>query len=387
MVREMPDLGTTERDLRIDFFRGLALYMIIFDHIPGDPLSRLTYTRLGFSDAAELFVFLSGLSCGIVYSRVLQRRSVAGLLTSVCRRSLQIYVYYLIASVATILLIALSRDVVTIPANHQAFIALHEGAFAAIRSSIFLVSPPELPGILVLYLELTAFIIPIFLLVAARNAVMALALSGAIWLSSQIYPDVLPRLADHSYFNLLAWQFLFCIGMFIARSYNGEPLALANFRTSGWILLAWSVVSINLAYRLALGLGPALGLNPSVLRLSDSTLVLIKENLSAVRLVHFMSVALLVATYITPKSAILRWPGANAMIQSGRCSLQVFCLGAVLSVILNLFVAVEGPFALERIILDFLAILLIVHIVAALMRSRLERRVVANVQRPTGAGV
>jgi hypothetical protein len=59
------------RDLRIDFFRGLALYMILVDHVVGDPIGKLTFRSVGFSDAAELFVFLSGISCAIVYSGVL----------------------------------------------------------------------------------------------------------------------------------------------------------------------------------------------------------------------------------------------------------------------------------------------------------------------------
>ena len=58
MVKISAEFGGAGRDLRIDFFRGLALFMIIFDHIPGDPLSKLTSARIGFSDAAELFVFL-----------------------------------------------------------------------------------------------------------------------------------------------------------------------------------------------------------------------------------------------------------------------------------------------------------------------------------------
>src|ERR1051325_2724138 len=97
--------GVAQRDLRIDFFRGLALYMIIFDHVPGDPLSKLTYMHLGFSDAAEIFVFLSGVSCGIVYSRLLSRKGVGCLLKRVSWRTLQIYSYYLIASLITILVI------------------------------------------------------------------------------------------------------------------------------------------------------------------------------------------------------------------------------------------------------------------------------------------
>ena len=257
-VRTPAEFGGAARDLRIDFFRGLALYMIIFDHIPGDPLSKFTYARLGFSDAAEIFVFLSGVSCGIVYSRVLSRQGVSGLLRGVSWRALQIYTYYLIASLVTILLIAVSRDVIAIPDNHQAFIALREDPLAAIQSAIFLVSPPDLPGILVLYLELTLFSIPMFLLIAARSSAAALLVSGGLWLLAQIYPDLLPRLADHSYFNPIAWQFIFCIGMFVGTWYNSDEMSLENFRTRPWVLLACTVVGVGLLYQARAGPRPTI---------------------------------------------------------------------------------------------------------------------------------
>ena len=126
MDQALAGLGGVKRDLRIDFFRGLALYMIIFDHVPGDPLGKFTYIRLGFSDAAEIFVFLSGVSCGIVYSRLLSRQGIDGLLRCISWRALQIYIYYLIASLVTIMAIAVSRDIIAIPENHQTFITLRE---------------------------------------------------------------------------------------------------------------------------------------------------------------------------------------------------------------------------------------------------------------------
>ena len=374
MVRIPAEFGGAGRDLRIDFFRGLALFMIIFDHIPGDPLSKLTYARIGFSDAAELFVFLSGVSCGIVYSRVLSRQGVSGLLRGVSWRALQIYTYYLIASVATILLIVVSRDVVAIPANHQAFIVLRQDPLAAIQSAFFLVSPPDLPGILVLYLELTLFSIPMFLLIAARSSAAALLVSGGLWLLAQIYPDLLPRLADHSYFNPIAWQFIFCIGMFVGTWYNSDEMSLEIFRKRPWVLLACTIVGLGLLYQLARTLGHHQLLNLGTLAVSDATLSQMKENLSAIRLLHFLSVAFLVAICVGPRSPILNWPGAGAIINSGRSSLQVFCLGAILSVVLNLFVAVAQPNGIERVILDCAAILLIAWIANALMRSRLGRR-------------
>jgi hypothetical protein len=357
--------GGTARDLRIDFFRGLALYMIIFDHIPGDPLSKFTYAHLGFSDAAEIFVFLSGVSCGIVYSRVLSRQGVGYLLRSVSRRALQIYTYYLIASLVTILAVSVSRDIIAIPENHQAFIALREAPLAAIKSAIFLVSPPELPGILVVYLELTLFAIPMFLLIAARSSAAALLASGGLWLLAQLHPDLLPRLADHSYLNPLAWQFIFCIGMFVGTWYNSD-ISLEPFGTPPWVLLACTILASGLLYRVDRHF------NLGMLAWSDATLGQMKENLSAFRLVHFLSVAFLVAIFIRPTSPILHWPGAGAVIKSGRSSLQVFCVGAVLTVFINLFIAAEAPFAWERLILDCLATVLIASMATALMRSRLK---------------
>ena len=49
-----------ERDLRLDLFRGLALWLIFLDHIPDNIVSWLTIRNYGFSDATEIFIFISG---------------------------------------------------------------------------------------------------------------------------------------------------------------------------------------------------------------------------------------------------------------------------------------------------------------------------------------
>lgn len=367
-----PNAAPAKRDLRIDFFRGIALYMILVDHIPNDPLNRFTYARLGLSDAAEIFVFLSGISCGIVFTRVLTRQGVGGLARAIGKRTLQIYAYYLLASIVTIAIIAACRDLLTIPVNRQAFIDLHQEPFAAVLSAINLMSPPELPGILVLYLQLTAVAIPAFLLLSANGYRSALIASGAIWAFSQVYPDILPHLADHSYFNPLAWQFLFCIGMFVGTSYTSGGNPLKPLQTNGWLTAAWAIVLLELSYRL--GLVVIHKLNTDWLTLTDAMMHHMKENLSPLRLLHFLSVALLVATYIKKDNPVLSWPGASVVIKSGRSSLQVFCLGAILTVVLNLFIAIERPIAVERIALDCAAIVLLGLVAPLLIRSRTALR-------------
>ena len=49
-----------ERDVRIDFFRGLALLLIFIDHVPDNPWSFYTLKNFGFADASEVFVLLAG---------------------------------------------------------------------------------------------------------------------------------------------------------------------------------------------------------------------------------------------------------------------------------------------------------------------------------------
>src|SRR5262249_6149194 len=146
----------------------------------------------------------------------------------------------------------------------------------------------------------------------ARSSAAALLTSGVLWLLVQFYPDLLARYCHVFWFNPLAWQFIFCIGMFVGTWYNSD-ISLEPFRTRLWVSLASTVVGVGLLYRI----GHHLNLVPR----SDETLWQMKENLSVIRLVHFFSVAFLVAICVRPSSPILGWPAASVIIKSGRCSL------------------------------------------------------------------
>src|ERR1700751_5920027 len=63
-----------ERDLRLDLFRGLALWLIFLDHIPSNVVSWVTLRNYGFSDATEIFVFISGYTAAFVYGRAMRER-------------------------------------------------------------------------------------------------------------------------------------------------------------------------------------------------------------------------------------------------------------------------------------------------------------------------
>src|SRR5207253_10902941 len=80
------------RDLRLDLFRGLALWLIFLDHVPNNIVAWFTIRNYGFSDATEIFIFISGYTAAFVYGRAMVERGfiVAG--ARILKRSWQIYV-------------------------------------------------------------------------------------------------------------------------------------------------------------------------------------------------------------------------------------------------------------------------------------------------------
>src|SRR5258708_9679095 len=65
---------TTGRDLRLDLFRGIALWLIFLDHIPSNVVAWGTIRNYGFSDATEIFVFVSGYTAAFVYGKEMRER-------------------------------------------------------------------------------------------------------------------------------------------------------------------------------------------------------------------------------------------------------------------------------------------------------------------------
>ncbi len=88
----MATAGKTQRDVRLDFFRGLALWLIFVDHIPGNIVNWFTLRNYGFSDAAELFVFISGYTAAFVYGRTMRDRGFVVAGARILKRAWQIYV-------------------------------------------------------------------------------------------------------------------------------------------------------------------------------------------------------------------------------------------------------------------------------------------------------
>ena len=99
------------RDLRLDLFRGLANWAIFLDHIPHEVLSSATTRNYGFSDAADLFVFISGYTAAFVFGRVMIERGYLAAMSRLARRAFELYIAHIIVVAIYIALVeVVSRE-------------------------------------------------------------------------------------------------------------------------------------------------------------------------------------------------------------------------------------------------------------------------------------
>lgn len=336
------------RDFRIDLLRGLALWMIFADHIRGNLVHRFTYEQIGFSDALEIFVFLSGISCGLVYCRIVANKGFLAAQAKAVRRILLIYCGYILLAFATFVFVTRYHEALGPSFITEEDYSLAEDAPAtAYIAASYLYYTPHLLKVLPLYIELVA-IVPIVALGLRRLPTMTLAVSAFIWLLAALVPELnAPNLVPPAHgFNPFSWQLLFCLGLWVGNAYyvNGSV-----FRPIPWVTAAcWTIIAASLLGRALEDVTRFLGHSAPALSFVHQE----KVNEGLLRLAHFLAVVYLVAGYLRPSAAILRKVWTRPLIWCGQHSLPVFCFGALLSNVATLYLTQRHPAFVEQILVN-----------------------------------
>jgi hypothetical protein len=327
------------RDLRLDFFRGAALMFIFVDHIPENVLSNFTLMAVGFYDAAEVFIFVSGFTAAMVYGRALAAKGALYATAQVLRRAWQLYVAHVFLFVIFIAEVSYTVMTFNNPMYNE---EMRVGDFlqephVAVVKALLLQFQPTFLDILPLYIVLLTFF-PLVLLGLRLRTWLVLIPSFLLYLAVQAFGLEVPAYPEgHSwYFNPLAWQFLFIAGAAMGLSAIEErpraavpsvavAAALAVFGAALVVKLSWTIHGVWEAF-------PGL--------LLRELWPVNKTNLSPVRLVPFFALVLVVGALVPPRAAFLRSALARPLVLCGQQSLQVFCLGIVLSALAH-FVLTE----------------------------------------------
>ena len=320
-----------ERDLRIDLFRGLALWLIFVDHIPGNIVSWITIRNYGFSDAAEIFIFISGYASSLVYGRTMREDGflIAG--AQILRRTWRIYVAHIFLFalyVTEVMYVASTYDAAFFAQRAQIMSVFQHPDLSFVQALLLNFKPVNLDVLPVYVLFLLAFAPILWLL--QRAPTLILAVSGTLYALVRIYGWNISAYPDGAwFFNPLAWQFLFVLGAWCAPG-GAERLSVVLRSRS---TVAVSAVYLVSAFLLAMTWHSALfrQLEPDWLRQLVIQHPIDKTNLHPLRLTHFLALATIVLRLLPDK-----WPARNLrllrpVLVCGRHSLQVFCLGVLLA--------------------------------------------------------
>src|SRR5215471_8775575 len=176
----LPAVG--ERELRLDLFRGLALWLIFIDHLPPSLLTWLTIRNYGFSDATEIFIFISGYTAAFVYGRALLESGFVVATARILRRAWQIYVAHVF--LFTIFLAEISYVATSFEnplySEEMGIMDFLKQPDVAIVQALLLRFRPVNMDVLPLYIVLMLFL-PVILWLIRRSADFALALSVILY--------------------------------------------------------------------------------------------------------------------------------------------------------------------------------------------------------------
>jgi hypothetical protein len=328
---------STPRDLRLDFFRGLSLIFIFIDHIPYNVLSYLTLQSNTFFDAAEVFIFISGYTAALVYERRLAAKGAIYATAQVWRRAWTLYVAHIFLFVLFIAQVSYTAATFNNPMyNEEMRVAdfLDEPHVAVVQALLLRFQPVFL-DILPMYIVLL-LIFPAVLLGLRRHWLLVLAPSAALYGAVQIFDLAFAAYPPgHSWhFNPLAWQFLFVSGAVLAhlnaQGRDFTRLLRLAFPVAAAIFLAAFVVRFSWTLHMLWDPIPPLLLKP----LWPAP----KDSLSPVRLIPFFALVVLVAVLIPPHARFLASRAARPLVTAGQQSLEIFCLGILLSALAHVLI-------------------------------------------------
>lgn len=336
-----------QRDLRIDLLKGLALCMVFIDHVETlvgvSLLSRWTLQSLGPSDAAELFVILSGLVVGRSYARRLERSSLLATQRHAWWRVAQIYAGYVLAGLIVVVLVKLA------PLD-----AFGRASFAPLRIAPLFDSAARLLSLRLvpfgfhffpLYIVFVS-LAPIAVWLLKRSPLAALLPAAAMYLAVQILKEgpsaewfANPRIWI---FNPFAWQLAFVLGLaggvVWSRADAGEQSASATREqlapsNSLWarlmlvssiavLILGWLMKRSSPEWTLAI----PIELSPETLaNLCD------KPSLGILRLLHGVAVICCALSLLPRNAQFLNSAIVRPIIRCGQHSLLVYALSLVLT--------------------------------------------------------
>src|SRR4051812_16393299 len=344
------------RDLRLDLFRGVANWAIFLDHIPDNVVNWITTRNYGFSDAADLFVFISGYTASFVYARMMLERGFIVGATRLTKRVWQLYVAHIILFVIYIVSIGYVAQRFSDPdiINEFNVAGLVDSPIETLRQGLLLKFKPLNLDVLPLYIVLMGFFPPVLWLMLRRPGLTMLA-SMALWLAARQFGWNLPGYPGGTwYFNPYAWQVLFIFGAWCALGGAVKSRKIIDAPATLYFCLFYLVLALLMTMA---------GKFPGFAALFPHWLVDTfnpndKTNMAPYRFLHFVVIVILVIRFVPKDWPGLEWKIFDPVVKCGQQSLAVFCVGVFLSFVGHFVLMLSSGSLLAQILVSVAGIAL-----------------------------
>ena len=326
------------RDPRLDMFRGIALVMIFINHVPGTVYETFTNRNFGFSDAAEAFVFMSGVAAGLAYSPSFRAGSLWAATAWVWARARHLYFIHIGITMMTLGIFAAAALWFGLPQ------VLQTNNVSPVLSKPLstLVGIPLLThqlgylNILPLYAALL-LATPLVMLIGLKRPWLMLALSVALWATAGQFRLNLPSFPNPGgwFFNPFSWQILFVVGLLSGAAMKAgkrfipyHPMLFGLAAAFVIFVLLWvRVPALGEAGRSMLSTIAGWGA-PFYITWFDKTFLALPRLLHALALFYVLG-------HLPVMLSIARSPLTAPLRAMGRQGLAVFATGTVLSMALQ----------------------------------------------------
>jgi hypothetical protein len=319
------------RDPRLDFFRGLSLVAIFFAHVPGGWAREFIWARFGLSDAAHVFVFISGFAAAIAFGGTFGRMGFATGTARIAWRAAQLYGCHVALFFVTLFVIA------ALEPGYAAFLGI-DGFFAdPARHIVDLFTLRYVPtyfDILPLYMVVLAAV-PLAMALARVHPGLVIATSVGLWCFVQLTGFNLPAGDGRLWgFNPLAWQMLFFAGFALSRGWIAPPKPTRAGLALCFVYLAFGFVAeVRAVWSFV----------PELAALHDWAYAHAhKPNLDARQFAHFVALAIVALWAVSLRPAMLTGALARPFVKLGQQALPVFFAGMALSHLGGIAMAVYG---------------------------------------------
>jgi hypothetical protein len=326
MTAILPPKG---RDLRLDLFRGLANWQVFINHVPNNIFNWVTTVNYGFSDAADLFVFISGFTASFVYARIMLERGTVVGATRILRRTWQIYVaqvFLFCVYAAGVGYMALEYHDPNLDNIYNVHV-FFEHPVHMLAAVLTLRYKPLNMDVLPLYVALMLVFPPILWAMIRKPNLVAIA-SVLLYLAARYFDWNVPSYPYGVwYFNPFCWQLYFVLGAWFALGGSVESTPLIRSR---------SLLVLGAAYLIFALIMTLAGFIPELRALLPDWLYSAfnpndKTNLAPYRVLHLAIIVLLVTRFMPRDWSGLQWRIFKPAILCGQQSLQTFCTGIFLS--------------------------------------------------------